>query len=500
MKIHPSAHFVGRIAIALLATSSLNAQNSTWGGGGTTNNWSDAANWDIAPSNGNNLIFTLATRPTNINDSLTSVGNVSVQTTTVNWSISGNDLTLNGNLGIATTTANRFLVWGINTTLAAGTRALTARPSNTLQINGLLTGSGGISRAAVITTDTFGGGLLLNNSANSFTGNVTLNVGNTRVTSLANSGQNSSLGAGTTAITLGNSVSVNRAELTYEGAGNTGTNRGLDLRGRSSSSATLATIRNNSSNNGNLTFSGTNTYFNNTANATTALIFDGTSTGSTVMDSVLLNSGTFILAVTKQGNGSLVLNNTNTYTGATTVSAGTLLINGSTSVGSAVSVASGAALGGNGTINGVANITGSLRPGNSIGTLNAGTTTWLGAASAGIATDWVFELGASNTSDLLNITGDFTRNTSLGSMFRFNFAGSTALGTFKLVDWSGATTFSAADFTSTNLGGGNTGSFQFDGTSLQFVSVPEPSSALLLGLGAVALILLRRHRAVAQKS
>jgi len=159
-----------------------------------------------------------------------------------------------------------------------------------------------------------------------------------------------------------------------------------------------------------------------------------------------------------------------------------------------MNVASGAVLGGNGTINGLANITGSLRPGNSIGTLNAGTTTWLGAATAGTATDWVFELGGSNTSDRLNITGNFTKNISLGSVFRFDFAGSTALGTFTLVDWSVTTTFSATDFSLTNLGGGNTGTFAINGTQLELNVIPEPTTWALLTFALCTVLFLRRRR------
>jgi len=196
----------------------------------------------------------------------------------------------------------------------------------------------------------------------------------------------------------------------------------------------------------------------------------------------------------KLGTGTLVLDKTNTYTGPTNVTAGTLVLNGSTT--SAMNVSSGAVLGGSGTINSTANITGSLRPGNSIGTINANTTTWVGAASAGADTDWVFELGAGNTADLLNITGDFTKDDSLGTVFRFDLAGSTELGTFKLVDWSGTTTFVATDFAYTNLGAGNTGTFAFNGSQLELTIVPEPATWTLLALGLTTAVVFRRRRMV----
>lgn len=56
------------------------------------------------------------------------------------------------------------------------------------------------------------------------------------------------------------------------------------------------------------------------------------------------------MALNKAGTGTLTLNNTNTFTGATTISNGTLLVN-STLPNSAVTVKSGGTLGGNGSVN-----------------------------------------------------------------------------------------------------------------------------------------------------
>jgi autotransporter-associated beta strand protein len=219
-------------------------------------------------------------------------------------------------------------------------------------------------------------------------------------------------------------------------------------------------------------------------------------TGVTANYSGNITNGAANMTLTKTGAGTQILSGANTYTGNTTVSTGTLLINGSTSASSAVSVASGATLGGNGTIGGATTITGILAPGNSIGTLNVtSNVTWVGAASAGATTNWLFELGTSNTSDKLNITGDFLKDTSLGTTFMFDFAGSANQGTFTLVDWTGTTGFSVGDFSYTNLGGGLTGTFAFNGTQLDFIAVPEPSTALSMVCGlAIAGFLMHRRR------
>ena len=216
-------------------------------------------------------------------------------------------------------------------------------------------------------------------------------------------------------------------------------------------------------------------------------------------------------SVEKIGNGTLSLTKStgNAISGyAFNVLAGTLLVNNTSgsATGSAVpvNVASGATLTGAGRITGATTISGILAPGNSIGTLRViNDVTWNGSLlGGGATTDWKFELGAANTADLLQITNaesEFIKGT--GTTFRFDFLGSTATGTFKLVDWESiasvgggvaGTSFAATDFTYTNLGGGNSGTFQFNGSQLEFQAVPEPSSLVMLVGGGLCLILVRR--------
>jgi len=224
----------------------------------------------------------------------------------------------------------------------------------------------------------------------------------------------------------------------------------------------------------------------------------GNGTASTdFLVTAILSNGT----VTKDGTGTMAISGNNTYTGSTNVNEGTLLVNGNqTAATGNVTVASGATLGGNGTLGGATTISGILAPGNNdIGTLNiANNVTWVGAATAGANTDWIFDLGASNASDLLNITGDFLNDTSLGTNFRFDFNGSAHSGTFVLVNWSGSTGFSASDFSFTNLGGGLTGSFAFNGSQLEFSAVPEPSTWVGMAVLAMTagMMFLRRRPAL----
>ena len=187
--------------------------------------------------------------------------------------------------------------------------------------------------------------------------------------------------------------------------------------------------------------------------------------------------------IEKTGNGTLAL----TYSGgagnsflasAFNVRAGTLLVNNTgntTASAAAVNIFSGATLAGAGRITGATTISGILAPGNSIGTLTvANDVTWNGGASPSSETDWKFDLGAA-TADKLNIiggSGNFNKGT--GSVFRFDFKGSTNAGTSNLVQWAGATTFASGDFSYTNLGAGlKPGIFQIVGSSLQFVTAAK---------------------------
>ena len=207
-----------------------------------------------------------------------------------------------------------------------------------------------------------------------------------------------------------------------------------------------------------------------TLNVSGHLRDDGSTAAIEIGTSTSVNSGTVNLS---RASGNL-------YGGTTTVNSGTLLVSnttGSATGTGAVSVESGAKLAGTGIIAGTLSVNGTVAAGdNSTGTLTVeSAVTWNGATSASAATDWQFDLGAANASDLLDITGgsgDLVKGT--GSIFRFDFQGSTNAGTFTLVQWAGTTTFTSANFSYTNLGAGlKPGIFQIVGSSLQFVTAAK---------------------------
>ena len=110
--------------------------------------------------------------------------------------------------------------------------------------------------------------------------------------------------------------------------------------------------------------------------------------------------------LTKSGAGTLVLNGTNTYTGATVVSAGKLVVNGSIQSSSGLTVAAGAELGGNGATP-TLTVNGTISPGNSVGVLNINGGLILGAGST-----TVIEIEGS-TADRINVAGNAVINGTL---------------------------------------------------------------------------------------
>jgi autotransporter-associated beta strand protein len=104
-------------------------------------------------------------------------------------------------------------------------------------------------------------------------------------------------------------------------------------------------------------------------------------------------------SLTKKGTGTTTLTGANTFLGATTVSEGTLVVN--SELLGIVSVASSAALKGIGSIGGKTTVKsgGSLRPGNSIGTITLGSLT----LDKGSTTQIEFDEAATS---LIKVTGD----------------------------------------------------------------------------------------------
>lgn len=379
------------------------------------------------------------------------------------WNVSAGTVTLNGTGGAAngalrfqgSLSLSESQSFSNAISLATTSSIHTEDVDGFINLTGAISGSGGLIKQ--------GSGTLRLDAAATYGGDTSVINGTLRL-----NGADNRLPTGTV-VSLGDGSSANLGTL--------------DLNGRSQQVSGLNSV------------TGTNaSASNNTVTSSTAATLTLGGSGSySYGDGTNANSGviTGAISLIKTGSGTHVLGDANTYTGTTVINAGVLVVNGTHTGGGKYTVESGGTLGGTGTITANVDVNGgSIASGNSIGTLNVvGDVTWNGGAS-----DWSFELGAGNTSDLLDITGSFLKGT--GTRFNFDFGNSTQLGTFKLVDWSSnvATGFSISDFTFTGLGGGNLGSFSFSGSQLNFTAVPEPSAFLLVG-SVLTLAAVRRRRA-----
>lgn len=189
------------------------AATRTWDGGGADNNWSTAANWsgDIAPSAGDDLVFSGSTRTTPNNDYTagTSFNTITFSNGASSFTVGGNSILLTGGASAITasnasntmtitlsitfsssaptitSTSGGILTFSTGT-IANGGFAITITGTGTTNFNGVVSGSGSITKS--------GTGSLTVAAANTFTGGVTLNAGTLNISNAS--------GFGTTAGTV----------------------------------------------------------------------------------------------------------------------------------------------------------------------------------------------------------------------------------------------------------------------------------------------------------
>ena len=231
----------------------------------------------------------------------------------------GGTLTINADIIVGANqqwVTSRNLTVGGAIDLGANTLSFNTAGTGIQALNGVISGTGALNK-------TVGSGTLtLGHTDNTFNGTVTLAGGTTTITKLANGGNNSSLGKGSSAIVL------NGAILTYLGNTTDTTDRAIDMRAN--------TVINNNGTGGQISFTAANVIQGGTAAART-LTLGGSNGNANSLGSIIGDSGTGanITTLTKSGQGTWVLTKANTYTGSTVINQGILRITGTGVLGGA---------------------------------------------------------------------------------------------------------------------------------------------------------------------
>jgi len=208
--------------------------------------------------------------------------------------------------------------------------------------------------------------------------------------------------------------------------------------------------------------------------------------------------------LSKSGAGTMVLSGTGiSYSGSTTVSAGTLLINGAQSESTAhIYVTGTGVLGGTGSTN--RNITfqsnggsGGLNPGDALVNGGIGTFTVIGGNKTVTLlsdTQLTFDIQSAVSHDQFVVNG----NLILDGVLNINDLGLSEIGDFLLISYTGTFTNNGLVLGNTPLGWDAVINTSTSGQVwLQVNAIPEPSTALLLSLGAGTLLsCYRRKRTV----
>jgi autotransporter-associated beta strand protein len=368
----------------------------TWTGAASngSNLWSDPSNWleGTSPTSAEpNVVLVFpggAANAANIND----VPNLTVQSITLsgnltqNYVLGGtNPITLTGPLTDSSTSVGgtfppNTILFGIILAMPQ-TFTVSSASGPGLQVSGVISGSGGVTKA--------GAGLLDFSGANTYAGTTIINAGTLLV-------------GGTDFVPSSSAVTVNANGI-------------LSLNSFNDRIGSLA-------GNGQVLFQ----QASDVSSLPPTLFTNGDNT-STIFGGVLVGRGNLV----KEGTGTLTLSGSNTIVGASTTTAGTLLVNGS--LPTSVMVSAGATLGGSGTM-GPITAAGTISPGNpSTAILQSGAATFNAGSSFAVTLS-----GSTPGSgyDQLNAAGpiDLTGNPTLNATAGF----AAAIGnTFTIITSTG---------------------------------------------------------------
>ncbi len=213
--------------------------------------------------------------------------------------------------------------------------------------------------------------------------------------------------------------------LRYIGSATT-TDRPLDLRGTTSGASVDA------SGTGPITFTSDLIL---TGSGAKTFVLRGANTDANTFAGKISDSAGGATSLFKNNPGTWLLTAANDYTGTTVVNDGKLLVNGVQTGTGAVTINTAGTLGGTGTLPAAVDLTGTLSPGDGIGTLTTG------ALALNTGATLAVEINTSAvTADKLVVSGSVTRPGTAANLVLTDLGGNVALsaGTrFVIVDYSG---------------------------------------------------------------
>lgn len=417
-----SSYNINMAAVEFLAAT---APGSTWvQTAGGAQSWTTGANWitGTAPSPlaGDTVDF--------------STANIAANTTVTLGADRTGGLWKFGDI----TGAETWSINSGNTITLAGTTPTMEVVNNSAQLNCVVAGTAGLAKT--------GAGTLHLNASNTYTGVTRINDGTLQVTTLANGGSNSSIGASTNG--AGNLI-LNGGTLAYTGAA-VSTNRLFALQ----SSSTI-----DASGTGAVNFTNTGTMGFNSSTAAKTLTLDGTNAGSNTIASII-GDNTGVTSLTKSGTGTWVLSGANTFSGLTVIDGGTLRLAHLNALQNSSQV--------------------NINNGTNAGTLHL-------ATSSAFTT---FPMMGAGSSAQATIISD--RSTAGAGFTHVLGAGNFGTNTYHMTSGSNVTGGTAAiSFSAVNLSGGSSGSTIFNPTTANLlitgpVSIPSGGTAKTLNLGGTS--------------
>jgi autotransporter-associated beta strand protein len=527
---------------------------TTWGGSGSNTNINTQENWDdnLNPTltgGTSTLTFGTGGSTATINTNVSVAGIVLNRAANFEIANGSGSLTIgSGGIGMTlpTTTARTHTISESSLILGASQSWTVTNNTGAAQLNVSSVIDDGASSFGITKAGT---GLLVLSNANTFNGSVIVSAGTLRVTN------STALGSGTKnidmqgssrvfqlsgGVTLANNYTLRMSSNSFDGGGISSIDGTNIIQGAINITTGNPALNISSSGTSTLTISG------NITNVTDSrpLHFGGNSANANTVSGVIgENTGDKLMPVTKQGTGTWIFSNSNNYDGGTNINNGTLEIGHANALGTTGTIAFGggtlkygtgittdlssrfstaasqaykintngnnvavatalSSTGGNLTKDGAGTLTlnaNSTYTGDTL--VNNGT---LALSSTG---GLKFVIGADDVNN--KITGTGAGTITLNGLFTFDLTtASTILNdSWNIVDVANLTESFGSNFnvdTFTKEGGGTgagiwtkaidltTYSYQFNTASGVLTVIPEPSAALLGGLGLLAL--LRRRR------